>query len=218
MAHWFRCLVTVVVVSRLAGPCAPGLMGAETRIAQEVAILQVRILEGNGAVHQPGSRSSLPITVQVTDETGKPVENATVTFRLPSVGATGVFSSGLSTEVLTTDSGGRASVWKIRWGHSTGPAPVRITAVKGRARAGVMSNQYVDAGNAAGEHQRGSTPRSVSKPRGKWVAIGLVVAGAAAGGLVLGLSGKSSTSPAAAASTQGPSVQVGSPSISIGKP
>ena len=33
----------------------------------QVAILQIRVIEGEGAVHVPGTRSSRPITVEITD-------------------------------------------------------------------------------------------------------------------------------------------------------
>ena len=38
----------------------------------QVAILQIQFIEGDGAVHAPGSRSARPLTVEVTDETGQP--------------------------------------------------------------------------------------------------------------------------------------------------
>ena len=53
----------------------------------QVAILQIHILEGEGAVHPPGSRISRPLVVEVTDETGRPVPSAAVvmsSFMVPS--------------------------------------------------------------------------------------------------------------------------------------
>ena len=60
-------------------PAALWLLWATPALAQ-VAILQIRVIEGEGAVHLPGSRSSRPITVEITEETGKPVAGAAVSF------------------------------------------------------------------------------------------------------------------------------------------
>ena len=43
------------------------------------AILLIRIVEGEGAVYPIGSRATRGVTVQVTDETGRPVDRAAVT-------------------------------------------------------------------------------------------------------------------------------------------
>jgi hypothetical protein len=198
----------------LAGPAASPGWAAGAGGTEEVAILQLKVIEGEGAVHPAGSRSSRPLRIQVTDETGQPVEGAAVSLRMPSEGPRGAFQSGLPTEILVTGPEGRVSAWGIRWGRSPGPVRIRITAVKGDVRAGMVSEQYIAAPGRGGE--RGSHPKqpSTSKPRGKWIAIALVAAGAAAGGLVLGLSGKSQT----AAAPEAPGVQVGAPTITIGKP
>src|SRR5437868_6319967 len=52
--------------------------------AQDPTILQIRILEGEDAVYATGSRATRGITVLVTGETGKPVDGATLSFRLPA--------------------------------------------------------------------------------------------------------------------------------------
>ena len=49
------------------GLAALGVLWAAPALAQ-VAILQIRVIEGEGAVHLPGSRSSRPITVEITDD------------------------------------------------------------------------------------------------------------------------------------------------------
>ena len=45
----------------------------------QVAILQIKVVEGEGAVHPPGARSPRPLTIEITDETGRPVPGAAVT-------------------------------------------------------------------------------------------------------------------------------------------
>jgi hypothetical protein len=185
----------------------------------EIAILQLKVIEGEGAVHPSGSRSAGVLTVQVTDETGRPVEGVTVSFRLPVAAPTGVFHNGLPTEVLITGSDGRASVSGIRWSSAPGPVRVRITAVRGEVRAGIVSEQYIAEPAELARQAREASRASASRNRGRWVAIAVVAAGAAAGGLVLGVSGRTQTAaPAGAAGAQTQGVQVGAPTISVGEP
>src|SRR5580698_8535226 len=100
------------------------------------AILQIRVLEGEGVAYPLGGRATRGVTIQVTDETGKPVEGASVSFRLPEEGPSGTFSSGSRTEIGMTKPDGRAAAWGMQWNHTEGPFEIRITAVKGQARAG----------------------------------------------------------------------------------
>ena len=60
-------------------------------------IVQLKVAEGDGAVYRTGSRSTRGLTVLVTDESGKPLDHAAVSFRLPEEGPGGVFGSGLRT-------------------------------------------------------------------------------------------------------------------------
>src|SRR5690242_16133390 len=68
--------------------------------SQAAVIVQLKVIEGDGAVYRTGSRATRGLTISVTDEAGKPVERASVSFRLPEEGASGLFSSGLRTEVV----------------------------------------------------------------------------------------------------------------------
>ena len=197
---------------------APG-WAAEGSETQQIAILQIKVTEGEGAVHTAGSRSSRPITIQVTDEIGKPVEGVTVSLQMPTTGPRGDFLNGLQTEVLVTGPEGQVSAWGIKWERTPGPVKIRITAVKGSVRAGTVSEQYIVASGQSSQDVANPQQPSVSKPRGKWIAIALVAAGATAGGLVLGLSGSSTASqPIAAAASQTKAVQVGLPTITVGGP
>ena len=104
-------------------------------------IVQLKVVEGEGAAFRTGARAARGLTVLVTDETGKPVERASVSFRLPEEGSSGVFNSGLRTEVVTTGTDGRATVSGMQWNKTAGPVQIRITAVKDQARAGIVSTQ-----------------------------------------------------------------------------
>jgi hypothetical protein len=190
---------TLARVLAVALPCL--LLG-------QAAILQVRVVAGEGAVHAPGSRTTRELAVEVTDETGRPVQGAAVSFRLPEQGPGGLFSNGLTTDLVLTGADGRASVKGIRLNRIAGPFQVRITVAKDQARAGLVSRQYVSEMPPAS----GSAPAEVKKGRGKWIAVALLAAGAA-GGAVFGLT-RNRTSD----STASPPPSVGPPAISIGKP
>lgn len=183
------------------------------------SVLNLQVVEGEGAIHPAGRRSRQPIVVQVQDETGRPMEGVAVSFRMPSSGPTGKFASGLETDLLITGPDGRVTVAGIQWGQTTGTARIRITAARAGVRAGTITEQYI----GSSEVQAGmiSTPDgpSVSKPRGKWLTYTLIAAGAIAGGLALGLTGGGSTpsvGAVAAGVETGPSVEVGAPTITIG--
>jgi hypothetical protein len=177
------------------------------------AILQIRIIEGEGLVYTAGSRATRGITVQVTDETGKPVEGASVSFRLPEDGPSGAFSTGSKSEIATTRPDGRASVWGMQWNRTVGSLEVRITAVKGQARAGTICASYIS--EAAAGHVSASDSRVGGGSSHKWVWILLVAAGAVGAGAVAAVGGKSG-SGSAPTGAAGPSI--GTPSITIGHP
>jgi len=182
--------------------------------AQDPAILQIKIVEGEGAVYAGGSRSTRGVTVQVTDETGKPVEGATVSFRLPDAGAGGAFASGSKTEIVTTRGDGRAAVWGMQWNRTEGSFEVRITAVKGSARAGTVCGLYLS--NAASARDQAAPAGHAGPSRGhKWVWIALAVVGGAGGAVAAaGLAGKSPSSASATVT-----LHIGGPTgVNLGRP
>jgi hypothetical protein len=188
---------------------------------REVAILQIRVVEGEGAVQAAGSRATRGLSVEVTDETGKPVGGAAVNFRLPDEGPGGVFANGMKTEVVITAPDGRATLWGMQWNRVEGPFQIRVTAAKGEARAGTVVGQYLSQAVAA-KQGAASGARPVAAPgksHGKWIWIGLVVAGTAVGGgLAAGLVKSSNTTTSATVASTTPTLTVGVPSITVGKP
>ena len=175
-------------------------------LAQDPAILQIHVLEGEGTVYPTGSRATKGVTVQVTDETGKPVDGATLSFSLPGEGPTGKFSSGGRTEIATTRADGRASVWGMQWNRTPGAFEIRITAAKGKTRAGIVCSQYLTDSPEAAHVRSGNH---------KWLWIALAVGGAAAGGAAAAaMRGK----PGDASTPASTGVQIGAPTISLGHP
>jgi len=194
----------------------------------QVAVLRIQVVEGDGAVHTPGSRATRPLVVRVTDETGKPVSAAALSFHLPEDGPGGVFAGGLRTEVESTDSGGLASLRGMRLNRISGSFQIRIFASKEQARAGVISSQYI----ADARSEVAAKARSGWR---KWIAVAaLVGAGAAAGILAAGRTGAAasalppaaaptaptiSTTPATAATPTTPAApSIGLPTITVGMP
>ena len=174
-------------------------------------MLTIRVAEGEGAAYAVGSRATRGLTVLVTDETGRPVEGATVSFTLPAEGPGGVFSTGGRTEIAATRADGRAAVWGMQWNRTAGPFEIRITAVKGQARAGVVSSQSLSNAPLARDAEGGKLPRARGGHKLLW--ISLVVAGAAAVG-VAGVAARKSG--AAAASSMTTPLKIGTPTISLG--
>jgi hypothetical protein len=184
---------------------------AEPALAQ-VAILQIRVIEGEGAVHQPGSRSTRPITVEITEETGKPVAGAAVSFHLPEDGPGGAFVNGLRTEVVLTDAHGRAGLHGLLANRIAGRFQIRILASKEQARAGTVSFQYV------AETRGGAATTSASRSGHKrWIVAAAAVVGGAVAGIAFTRGG---ASPAVAVLSVpvGPAVSIGAPAITVGKP
>jgi len=185
----------------------------------QVAILQIHILEGEGSVHAPGSRAARPLTVEVTDETGKPVPGAAVSFHLTDEGATGVFGNGLRTEIAITDAQGRASARAMTLNRAAGRFEIRVVASKEQARAGVVSFQYIaephsGAASAAAVAPAAPAPRAMSSGRLRWIAIAALAAGGAAAGLLS--AARSRTAAPAASNTS--TVTIGPPSTTVLKP
>ena len=177
----------------------------------QTAILQIRVVEGEGAVHAAGSRNTLPLIVEVTDETGKPVEHAAVSFHLPDDGPGGTFLNGLSTDVAITDAAGRARVRGLRWNRIPGRFQIRIVASFEQVRAGLVSFQYIE-----GPALSASAVPATGHGHSKWLVVAALAAGGAAAGILFGHSSGATASTAAAASV--PVLTIGPPTITVVKP
>ena len=214
----------------------------------QIAVLQIKVLQGEGAVHQPGARIARPLTVEVTDETGRPVAGAAVSFQLPPEGPSGLFSNGLRTDLVLTDASGRASIHSVQLNRTGGQFRIRITAVKEQARAGAVSTQFIGenynmppaAPTSAGKPSpataaQTTTPQAPPQVRAKSGEITpttakmgsgshkkwIVVAAvvaAGAAGAFLGVSRASGKSTGSSGTVSSSVVSIGTPIISIGNP
>lgn len=197
----------------------------------QIAVLQIKVLEGEGVVHAPGARVPRPLTVQVTDENGQPVPAAAVSFQLPPEGPSGIFSNGLRTDLVLTDANGRAAVRSVQLNRAAGPFRIRITAVKEQARAGMVSVQYIGENQAApqtaGTKPAANTHRSAAESgeitpttarmgpgsRKKWYVLAAIAVGG--GAAFLGVSRAANSHGSTAPSSV---VSMGTPTISVGHP
>jgi len=171
------------------------------------------VVEGEGAVHLPGARSGRPLTVEITEETGKPVAGAAVTFHLPEDGPGGIFVNGLRTEVVIADSHGRATLHGLVANRNAGRFQVRIVASKEQARAGTVSFQYV------AELKNGAATASSPAVRKRWIVVLAAVAGGAVASVAVTRGGGAAASSAPPTTPSAPPVlTVGTPSITVGKP
>jgi hypothetical protein len=182
-------------------------------LATQATLLQIRIVEGESAVHAVGSRGA-GLTVEITDEVGRPVSGAVVSLRLPDNGPAGVFANGMATEIVVTGSDGRAATTPIRWNRVAGHLQIRITAVRDRLRAGTVVSQYLNDPGAKGAAPVAPT-EARSKGRSKWMKVALIAA-AAGVGFATGMATRGGKSAAEAPPAS--SVQIGSPTITLSKP
>jgi hypothetical protein len=181
--------------------------------ACQTAILQIRVVEGDGAVHTAGSHAAHPIVIEVTDETGKPVEHAAVSFHLPDDGPGGTFLNGLRTEVAITDAAGRAGVRGLQWNRVPGRFQLRIVASFEQARAGIVSSQYIEGPAVA----PGRGQPTAARGHSKWLWIGAIAAGGLAAGVLAGHLG-GGPGPTSAAAAPVTATTIGAPVITLGKP
>lgn len=185
----------LAMVLAAAYPCAA---------AAQHAVLQIAVIEGEGAIHAPGARNSRPLTVAVADDAGRPLEGATVSFMLPDEGPGGTFANGLRTELTATGADGRAGVRNLRLNRVPGRFEIRIGVVWRQSRAGMISFQYI------AEAKPGAT-RASSRPRKRWIAALVAAAGAGiAAGALAGGNGQ--------AAAPEPPLSVGLPTITVGRP
>ncbi len=193
----------------------------------QIAILQIKVLEGEGAVHPAGARVSRPLTVEITDETGRPVPGAAVSFQLPADGPGGLFSNGLRTDLAITDASGRAAIRSLLLNRTAGQFRIRITAVKEQARAGIVSFQYVNGpasahpseepAAAAKQRPPDITPTTVkmgSRISKKWIVLGALAAGGGAAFLGASRAARGSRNSTVSGST----VSIGTPTVTVGHP
>jgi hypothetical protein len=138
-------------------------------------MLNLVVVEGEGAVNNIKQRTAREPIVQVQDENHKPVAGAVVVFMLPSNGAGGSFANGAKTLTLTSDNQGLAVGRGLKPNGIKGQYQIRVNASHRGQNASVSITQTNALLSATGT----TTSGAIS---GKLIAVLAVVGAAAAGG------------------------------------
>ena len=166
--------------------------------------IKLVIQEGQGAINNIQQHRAKEPVVQVTDENGAPIAQASVTFQLPETGPGGAFADDNKMLTVQTDEKGLAVGRGLHPNQTAGQFQIRVTA----SYQGAMASAVISQINAA--------PAATSGGGGKKFLIIALIGGAAAGGLgaALGHGKGGSTSSAGSISVPPPTVLVpGSPTI-----
>jgi hypothetical protein len=146
--------------------------------AQVAPMLNLVVIEGEGAINNVRQRTAREPIVQVQDENHKPIAGAIVTFTLPSRGASGVFANGSQTLTVTTDQQGQAVARGLRPNTVKGQMQIRVNAShNGQTATTNITQTNAVVAAAAGAAAHGAVS-------GKLIAVLAVVGAAAAGGAV----------------------------------
>lgn len=139
-------------------------------------MLNIVIVEGDGAINNIRQRTAREPIVQVEDENHKPVAGAAVVFALADQGAGGSFAGGAHTMTVVTDSQGRAVARGFHPNHVQGQYQIHVTASHGGETATAsISESNIAAAGAAGSVAAGGISA-------KLIAIIVIAAAAAAAG------------------------------------
>jgi len=141
-------------------------------------MLNLIVVEGEGAINNIRQRTARETIVQVEDENHKPVAGAVVVFTLPSQGAGGTFANGAQTLTITTDAQGRAVAQGLRVNRIAGRWEMRVNASLGNRTGSVTVAQT----NAVAGAAAGGAAGAAAGISAKTIAIIAAVAGAAAAG------------------------------------
>lgn len=189
--------------------------------AQSGGPMRIQVAEGAGAVVPRNSASSGRISVIVTDAANRPIPNATVTFRLPAEGPSGLFPSGLRSESLLTGPKGDAYIRGIRWNETPGRLELRVFASSGEWRAEAAVLIEISPTLLPTRADRASSSVRGASTSRKWL-IAALVAGGAGAGLAFAGGSRSSTASAPGVYVPLPAALIppslGAPVITIGRP
>ena len=146
--------------------------------AQVAPMLNLVVIEGDGAVNNIRQRTAREPIVQVQDENHKPVAGAIVVFTLPSNGAGGTFANGAHTLTVSTDSQGQAVAHGLKPNGVKGEFKIHVNA----SHNGQTTSRDIAQSNAVAGAAAAGAAAAGGGISGKLIVVLAVVAGAAAGG------------------------------------
>jgi hypothetical protein len=157
---------------------------------QAAPALKIVVLEGEGAINNIHQRHAKEPVVQVVDETGAPVNGASVAFLLPDTGPSGTFGASDRTLTVLTDEKGQAVGRGLAANQVAGKFEIRVVA----SHNGLTATAAITQTNA---QPVGTASEGSSK---KFLLLALI-GGAVAGGAAFAAKGGHSGSSAPSVST-----------------
>ena len=175
--------------------------------AQVAPLLNLVVVEGDGAVNNIRQRTACEPVVMVEDENHRPVRGAVVVFILPSHGAGGSFANGAKTLTVLTDNNGRAVARGFTPNGAKGQFQIRVNASHNGQNASItitQTNAIISATGAVSSTPSFFTPKMIT-------ILAAVAAGAAAGGAVYATHSGNNTPPV----VQGTTITAGVGTVTI---
>ena len=182
---------------------------------QAPPMLNIVIVEGEGAINNVKQRVNRDPIVQVEDQNHRPVAGAAVVFFLPDTGPSGTFVNGSKTLTVTTDAQGRAVATGIRPNNLNGAMQIRVTASFQGLTAAAVINQMNAGGSGSGS---GGATASGGMSTGAKVAIILAIAGAAAAGGIIAATHGGGGSGSSGSTTVTPTIVITPGTPTVGGP
>jgi len=171
-------------------------------------MLNIVVVQGEGAINNIRQRTARQTIVRVEDENHKPVGGAVVVFLLPSQGASGTFAGGVQMLTVTTNRAGLAVARGFRPNQISGQYQMNVNASFG----GQMASTAISQTNALPGAVGTTTATGISP---KVIAIVAVIGGAAAVGIALAATGSGGGSSTPAPSS---TVNISPTSGTVGAP
>jgi hypothetical protein len=153
--------------------------------ADPKASLSIEVVEGQNAINNITRNTAYEAVIEVRDANGRPAAGANVTFTLPAVGPSGVFTDGSKTLMIQTDASGRATARGLRPNNQVGQFEIRVTA----SFQGQSASANITQTNAAPAVTTGKSGKKLA------IVLGILGGGAAAAAAVAAGGGSGGTSP-----------------------
>ena len=163
--------LTILLAAILAVPFQPA------RAQAPPMMLNLVIVQGDGAINNIRQRTARDPIVRVEDENHKPVAGAVVVFTLPTQGAGGTFAGGVQTLTVMSNNQGLATARGFRPNQVQGNFQIHVNASVGSQTATATIAQSNALAAAAGAGAGAGAAVS-----GKLIAIIAIAAGAAVAG------------------------------------
>ena len=188
-----RWLCTSLAVLLMLPP--PPVAAQAPAAAGAASLLNIVVVEGEGAINNIRQRTAREPIVQVEDQNHKPIAGAAVTFTLPSRGASGVFPNGSRTVTVMTNNQGQATANGLKPNTVKGQMQIHVNAsFSGQTASAVITQTNVVGAAVAGAAAAGISAKLL-------IGIVVVAGAAAAGGAIAATRGGGSSTASAPTST-----------------